>query len=31
VNPMPGIYISQKDFPQELPLPEEEDITDEEE
>jgi hypothetical protein len=31
VNPMPGIYISLKDFPQELPLPEEEEITDEEE
>lgn len=31
VNPMPGIYISQKDFPSELPLPEEEEITDEEE
>lgn len=31
VNPMPGIYISQKDFPSELPLPEEDEITDEEE
>lgn len=31
VNPVPGIYISKKDFPKELPIPEEEDITSDEE
>ena len=31
VNPIPGIYISKKDFPKELPIPEEEDITSDEE
>lgn len=36
VNPMPGIYISKKDFPRSLPLPKEsddqsDDLTDEEE
>jgi hypothetical protein len=31
VNPIPGIYISKKDFPKDLPLPEEEDITSDEE
>lgn len=31
INPIPGIYISKKDFPNELPLPEEDDITSDEE
>jgi hypothetical protein len=31
VNPIAGIYISKKDFPKELPLPEEENITSDEE
>ncbi|MBI3509976.1 MAG: hypothetical protein HY064_04890 [Bacteroidetes bacterium] len=30
-NPLQGIYISMKDFPSELPLPEEEEITGDEE
>lgn len=31
INPIPGIYISKKDFPNELPLPEADDITSDEE
>jgi hypothetical protein len=31
VNPMTGVYISAKDFPKELPLPEEDEITSDEE
>jgi hypothetical protein len=31
VNPIAGVYISAKDFPKELPVPEEEDITSDEE
>ncbi len=31
INPIPGVYISDKDFPKELPVPEEEDITSDEE
>jgi hypothetical protein len=31
VNPVLGVYISEKDFPMDLPVPEEEDITSDEE
>ncbi|CAN5401115.1 hypothetical protein BH09BAC5_BH09BAC5_04850 [soil metagenome] len=31
VTPIPGIYVSAKDFPKELPVPDEEDITTDEE
>ncbi len=31
INPIQGVYISAKDFPKELPVPEEEDITSDEE
>ncbi|MCX6313078.1 MAG: hypothetical protein NT084_15775 [Bacteroidetes bacterium] len=31
INPIPGIYISKKDFPKALPIPDEEDITTDEE
>lgn len=31
VNPVTGVYISEKDFPKELPVPEEDEITSDEE